>query len=236
VSNGQPPYTISLNGEVSSSGLFAPLSPGTYLLEIVDANNCRYDTTITLLEGIELILTLSAESILVLEGDSAILEAIVNVPLNQIQQVQWTPGTFLSCDSCLITQVVPLNTQEYRITVTDVNGCTAKDFLLVVVKKDTKVYIPNAFSPDGNIINDRFILYGDKKVKEILVMQIYDRWGGLMFQANNIPPNDPQYGWDGKTKGIPVNLGVYVYYFEVEFTDGRIELFKGDVNVVSHQR
>lgn len=54
-----------------------------------------------------------------------------------------------------------------------------------------------------------------------------------MFQAKNIPPNDPQYGWNGRTKGQAVELGVYVYYFEVEFTDGRIETFKGDVNIVT---
>lgn len=233
VVNGQPPYTISLNGQVSGSGSFTPLTPGTYLLEIVDANNCTYDTTIVLNEGTELTLTLSANSILVIEGDSAIVEAIVNVPPDQIGAVLWTPGIYLSCDSCLITRIVPLNTQEYQVTVTDINGCTARDFLLVVVKKETKVYIPNAFSPDGNIINDRFTLYGDSKVKMIRLMRIYDRWGGMMFQANDIPPNDPQFGWDGRTRGIPVELGVYVYYFEVEFTDGRIETFKGDVNVIT---
>jgi gliding motility-associated-like protein len=231
--NGQPPYTLTLNGEVNNSGLFAPLGPGTYTLQIEDVNNCKFDTTFTLLEGIELLISLSATSILVLEGDSAVVEAIVNIPPSQIGAVVWTPSTFLSCDSCLITKIIPLSSQEYRVTVSDLSGCTATDYLLVVVKKDTKVYIPNAFSPDGNIINDNFTLYGDKKVKEIQLMQIYDRWGGLMFQAKNIPPNDPQYGWNGRTKGQAVELGVYVYYFEVEFTDGRIETFKGDVNIVT---
>ncbi len=236
VVNGQPPYTISLNGQVSSSGLFSPLSPGTYHLHIVDVNNCSYDTTIILNEGVDLTLSLTANSILIVEGDSALVEAIVNIPPSQIESVVWTPGAYLSCDSCLITKIVPLSTQEYVVTVTDLGGCTARDFLLVVVKKDTKVYIPNAFSPDGNIVNDNFTLYGDHKVKNIQLMRIYDRWGGLMFEANNIPPNDPQFGWDGRTKGMPVELGVYVYYFEVEFIDGRIESFKGDVNVVTKMR
>jgi len=62
-------------------------------------------------------------------------------------------------------------------------------------------------------------------------MKIFDRWGGLMFQGDDIPPNDPQYGWDGTTKGQPVELGVYVYMFIVEFTDGRQEVFSGDVTV-----
>lgn len=234
--NGEPPYTVSLNGSVRNDGNFSPLGPGTYYLEIVDVNNCTYDTTIVLQEGTELILNLSVNSILVIEGDSAIIEAIVNVPPSQIRLIEWTPGIFLSCDSCLITRITPLNTQEYRVTVEDINGCKARDFLLVVVKKETKVYIPNAFSPDGNIINDRFILYGDDKVKEIKLMRIYDRWGGLMFEAQNIPPNDPSFGWDGTTRGMPVELGVYVYYFEVEFTDGRIETFKGDVNVITKIR
>lgn len=234
--NGQPPYAVTLNGQTSSTGLFAPLGPGTYQLKVVDVNNCTFDTTITLLEGIELLVTLSAKSILILEGDSAIVEAIVNIPPSEIGEVIWTPGTFLSCDSCLITKVIPLNTQQYQVTVTDKSGCSATDYLLVVVKKESRVFIPNVFSPDDDIINDRFTLFGDSKVKAIRLMRIYDRWGGMMFEASDIPPNDPQYGWDGRVKGMPVDPAVFVYYFEVEFTDGRIEEFKGDVNVVTKQK
>ncbi len=231
IQNGTPPYTIQLNGEVDNSGQFTPLGPGTYNLQITDSKNCKFDTTIVIVEGNDLFLSLSANSILIVEGDSAVLEAIVNIPASEIGAVVWSPGTFLSCDSCLITKVVPLNTQEYKVTVTDLGGCSAVDYIIVVVKKDTKVYIPNAFSPDGDIINDNFTLYGDDKVKRIISMKIFDRWGGLMFQGDDIPPNDPQYGWDGTTKGQPVELGVYVYMFIVEFTDGRQEVFSGDVTV-----
>ncbi|MBK7342225.1 MAG: gliding motility-associated C-terminal domain-containing protein [Saprospiraceae bacterium] len=194
IQGGTPPYTIQLNGEIDNSGQFTPLGPGTYNLKITDAKNCKYDTTIVIVEGNDLFLSLSTNSILIVEGDSAILEAIVNIPSSEIGAVVWSPGTFLSCDSCLITKVVPLNTQEYKVTVTDPGGCSATDYLIVVVKKDTKVYIPNAFSPDGDIINDNFTLYGDDKVKRIISMKIFDRWGGLMFQGDDIPPNDPQFG------------------------------------------
>ncbi|MEZ5031388.1 MAG: gliding motility-associated C-terminal domain-containing protein [Saprospiraceae bacterium] len=231
IQNGTPPYTISLNGQIDNTGQFTPIGAGTYNLQIIDSKNCKFDTTIVIQEGNDLFITLSANSILIVEGDSAVLEAFVNIPPSEIGAVLWTPGDFLSCDSCLITKVVPLNTQEYRVTVSDLAGCTATDYVIIVVKKDTKVYIPNAFSPDGDIINDNFTLFGDDKVKRIISMKIFDRWGGLMFQGDDIPPNDPQYGWDGTTKGQPVELGVYVYMFIVEFTDGRQEVFSGDVTV-----
>ena len=50
-----------------------------------------------------------------------------------------------------------------------------------------------------------------------------------MFSNTNFQPNDPSEGWDGTLAGKALNPAVFVYYAEVEFTDGRTEIFKGDV-------
>lgn len=63
-------------------------------------------------------------------------------------------------------------------------------------------------------------------------MQIFDRWGELVFENKNFAPNAPQFGWRGKAKGKFVNPGVYVYVVEVEYIDGGTEIFSGDVTVI----
>jgi len=63
-------------------------------------------------------------------------------------------------------------------------------------------------------------------------LQVYDRWGDQMAVFNNIVPNDPARGWDGRFRGKEMNPGVYVWWAEVEYSDGTTEIFKGDVTIV----
>ena len=63
-------------------------------------------------------------------------------------------------------------------------------------------------------------------------MQIYDRWGELLFENLNFLPNDEFFGWEGRAKGEDVNPGVYVYVIEVEYINGETEVFAGDVTVI----
>lgn len=76
-------------------------------------------------------------------------------------------------------------------------------------------------------------MFGDpKKVTNIKILRIYDRWGALMFEASNFPPNEPDYGWNGKSKGKLLNPAVFVYYLEAEFIiDGSSRLYKGDITI-----
>ena len=64
-------------------------------------------------------------------------------------------------------------------------------------------------------------------------MNIYDRWGNLIYSATNFLPGDnsPEY-WDGKFNGKIMNPGVFVYLIEVEFLDGKRLLYRGDVTLV----
>jgi hypothetical protein len=69
-------------------------------------------------------------------------------------------------------------------------------------------------------------------VKQILSLQIYDRWGEQLFVNRNFLPDDPSVGWAGDFKGEFVNPGVFVWWAEVELIDGQKLLLKGDVTVV----
>ncbi len=87
------------------------------------------------------------------------------------------------------------------------------------------VFIPNIFSPNGDGSNDVFCVRGPEI--DSLHLQIYNRWGNLVFESNDI--ND---GWDGTFKGEKCEEGVYVYWAEITFKNGVKEMKKGDVSLV----
>jgi gliding motility-associated-like protein len=64
---------------------------------------------------------------------------------------------------------------------------------------------------------------------QINELQIFDRWGTLVFQNQDFAPNDESLGWDGNFQGQPLNAAVYVYQASVLFSDGETVTFKGDV-------
>jgi gliding motility-associated-like protein len=232
-SGGTPPIQYFINGSKNpnTTGEFSPLYSGSYTIIAKDAIGCESSKTLVVGEGKQIKITLEP-SILIKLGDEAWLEALVNIPLDQISKIIWTPGKDLSCDSCLITKVKTLSPQQFQITVQDKDGCSAQDYIIVFVNKDVNVFIPNVFSPNGDNTNDNFTLFADDRVVKINQLKIFDRWGGMMYQNSDFAPNDPSLGWDGFCKGKPVNPGVYVYYFIIEFIDGRQEIFKGDITVV----
>ncbi len=84
----------------------------------------------------------------------------------------------------------------------------------------------------GACKNDFFTLYGGPGLQLIQKLQVYSRWGSLVFEANNILPNDPKLGWDGKFLNQEVDPGVFVFRAEVVFADGVSELISGDITVL----
>ena len=120
----------------------------------------------------------------------------------------------------------------YFLTVTDENGCTFTDNVRVFVEKARNVYGPTAFSPNNDAKNDEFTLFTGQQVARINSLQIFDRWGALMFEQFNFEPNNLSIGWDGRHKGQMMNPGVYVWFAEVEFLDGQVGLYEGEVTLI----
>ncbi|MEM7103047.1 MAG: gliding motility-associated C-terminal domain-containing protein, partial [Bacteroidota bacterium] len=69
-------------------------------------------------------------------------------------------------------------------------------------------------------------------VSQVRMFRIFDRWGEMVFEAQNFQPNNPVFGWNGMLKGKPLNPAVFVYFAEVEFVDGVSIMYKGDVTLV----
>ncbi|MBK8706103.1 MAG: gliding motility-associated C-terminal domain-containing protein [Saprospiraceae bacterium] len=125
--------------------------------------------------------------------------------------------------------LAPDETTHLAVIAADSNGCSAIDRLIINLLKPRKVFVPNAFSPNGDGANDILTIFGGPDVLLIRNFVIFDRWGNQVFGRQTFQPNDPTFGWDGNFKGRPMNTAVYAFLAEIEFVDGWVEIFEGDV-------
>lgn len=232
VEGGTPPYVYALGGgSFSAVDTFTQLAPGTYPLEVEDANGCRSMQSFVVPTPLPLTLSLPAEIELHF-SESLQLMPVLNFPTSIISGVQWSPADYLSCIDCLqpILQQ-PAEGIIYSLTIVTAEGCEVSGEVQIKVLKDRAVYVPNAFSPgnaDGR--NDYFTVYAaDQKVEKVNRLAVFDRWGGQVFDRRDFPPNTHTQGWDGSYRGEAAASGVYVYWAEVEFVDGRTVRLKGEV-------
>ncbi|MDX1912112.1 MAG: gliding motility-associated C-terminal domain-containing protein, partial [Saprospiraceae bacterium] len=234
VAGAKPPVEFTLTGgQHSQSGnTFFGLAPGAYTVLIEDADGCATEVEATIVQPPPFEVTVEPQVYLQL-GESYVVDATVNVPESEIDLIQWTPATWLSCDTCLSTQIdTPLYSQQYEILVITKAGCRDEAPLLLRVNRQVNVYIPNIFSPNGDGDNDFFTVFADLKgVRKVNSLQIYSRWGEQVFQRYDFQPNQLELGWDGRFRGLEMNPAVFVYYAIVEFIDGQEVLFKGDVTL-----
>jgi hypothetical protein len=233
VVGGTSPFLYSLdNAPFSAQSVFIGLTPGTHALAIQDANGCEWETTFNILEPEELLIELGPDTTIAL-GDSILLsiDNVVNFP-DRVQSVSLDPSYL---DTVFNDPTFkPLTSFRYFLTVIDSNGCRATDNRTVIVDKTRYVYIPNVFDPGAP--NTNALLFISARfpyhVTGIKSFRIFDRWGNAVFERFNFNPNDPAVGWDGTVKGSKGHVGVYTYFAEIEFIDGEVILYKGDVTLL----
>jgi gliding motility-associated-like protein len=159
-------------------------------------------------------------------GDSVQLEALTNLPG---LTVSWDPPTDLSCSDCLTPIAKPLATTIYRVEISNNNNCATSDDIRVIVDPDPPIFVANAFSPNGDGVNDFFLVQADGIIQNINYFRVFDRWGSLLFERENFSPNSQDNAWDGKIRSQTAPVGVYVYFIEIVQPNGRLYRFNGDV-------
>ncbi|MBL0190979.1 MAG: gliding motility-associated C-terminal domain-containing protein [Saprospiraceae bacterium] len=237
ITNGTPPYKYSFpagqpftnfNGSLSLNNL----SPGTHILTIQDERGCQIRDTVVFdsVSG----LTVDLPDLVEIElGESVQLIAITNKPTSQISQWNWSSGPKIFNNNSDILIDTPKISGTYRVRVTDLMGCTSEDLVNVIVKKNIKIYIPNAFSPNGDGINDVFRIYSDDlKIEKVNYLRIFDRWGNMVHEEKDFTINGTQKGWNGTFKLLHMKPAVFVYSTEITLLDGSIIKKTGDVTLV----
>lgn len=231
ITGGAPPYVYSINGgdTYENTPSFQVQAPGTYTLIVQDVNGCEAVLTTSIVQPDSLVVLMAPETAEINYGESQAIQLQSNYPLGELTNITWSPNPGLDCYDCLSPIASPRLSTVYQVTATNANGCRDQASIRIIVKKDIPVYIPTAFSPNGDGNNDWFTVYaGQGTITNIRSMQIFNRWGEQVFQNQNFQPNVPAEGWDGLFRNQYLNPGVFAYVVEVEYFDGTTDLLKGD--------
>ncbi len=227
--NPDRPLIFSIDGgeTFSVNKRFRDLPYGRYLVIVQDALGCTQKTPVSIVPPDTMGVTLNIDSLEVRPGTPITL--IANT-VGNIRAYEWLPIDINSGGPS--TSFNAAGNLNVRIIVEDTRGCRASDgFFLSVAIGD--LYAPSAFSPNGDGVNDQFTLYSDNGSGEIIErLQIFDRWGNVLFTTEKILPNDDAQGWDGTCRGKPAPPGVYMYHALVRFGNGVEKFYTGDLTLV----
>jgi gliding motility-associated-like protein len=123
-------------------------------------------------------------------------------------------------------------TTTYVVTVADSFGCPASDSVTIHLFCDNnQLFLPNCFTPNGDGKDDVFYPRG-KGVSIVKSFRIYNRWGELLFERDNINVNDASNAWDGSYNGGTPRPDVYVYVVDALCENGQPISVKGDVTII----
>ncbi|MEL6635568.1 MAG: gliding motility-associated C-terminal domain-containing protein [Bacteroidota bacterium] len=230
VVGGLGPYLYGLEGEALVSWpTFDRLPVGTYRLTIQDSEGCELDTLVELAGAGPIGVQLGPDTTIQL-GQS--VELLGQVQSDRPFEFRWAENPWLLCDSCLAQPIAPTRTVTVELEVEDEAGCRALDRQTIYVAEGSLIYVPSAFSPDGDGQNDWLEIFTSSGVQRINRFLIFNRWGAVVHEARDFLPGDPRGNWDGSFRGEPLNPAVFVYMAEVELLGGETRIFDGSITLV----
>ncbi len=195
-----------LNADDISNPVSKPLSSITYFVDSY-IGSCVDEDTITL-TVLPLPLADAGADVTINQGEATQLTATGGAVY------MWQPSSTLNNPGLADPMASPLNTITYTVTVTGSNGCSAIDSVTVTVTHLHQIIAPDAFTPNGDGLNDVFQFF-TRGIAQITSVKIFDRWGEILFQS---PSNETQ--WDGTFKGLDCGIETYVYLINGITYDG----------------
>jgi gliding motility-associated-like protein len=229
IQNAYPPVQIEFAGNTinDNAAAFDNLGANSYSIIISDNYGCFTEQTIAINDPVPFNIDVGPDLMVDL-GDFIQINTSSNY---NIDNVVWEPEIDIECfDGCLRLTGIPTTSNQYIVTAVSELGCVTTDTLFIEVNAVRDVYIPNAFSPNDDGFNDVFTIFGkEPAVEAIEEFRVFNRWGSVVFEAENIPPNDQTAGWNGKFGGKSLGSDVYIYQIVVRYLDGITQQFSGDI-------
>jgi gliding motility-associated-like protein len=230
-SGGYPPYQYSIdNGRTFfRSGSFNNIAANDYKLVVKDSLGCyNRPLSIKVKQPVPFTVRILPDSLPepFAEGKLVNLSAQTN---RKIVAATWLPKDTTGCVNCLTYVIRAKEKVNVVLSVRDSMGCLAMDTITIFVQPS--VFAPNVFNPQSVVGNHAFTLFSKERLP-IRRLHIYNRWGDLVFKAENTETNVLEQGWDGTYNGQPAHPAVYVFWAEVEVLPNRIVRIAGDVTVL----
>ncbi len=229
VTGGSKPYSIQwfplagLNNPTDSQPKAYPDQGKQYNLTVTDNNGCQaFDSTVVLVSA----------------APPAQAPPDTQIYIGQYIRLstpeggynyQWQPDASLDSPSIASPLARPLENTTYTVTV-DSNNCTSTSAITIKVTDKFDIFVPDAFTPNGDGINDRLIIRG-VGIAKVIKFQIYNRWGRPVYTAQSVS-KAMQKGWDGRHNGTPVSAGNYTYHLIVEDFDGNRTTKSGAISII----
>ena len=138
----------------------------------------------------------------------------------------WRPKTQLNNYNIQYTKFTAVDDVKYLIDISDIHTCVTTDTMQILVLKKPGYYLPTAFTPNGDGLNDVAIPYL-VDMKSLKSFSVFNRWGNLIFYTNR----DGQ-GWDGKSQGVTQDAGVYVWILEFFNKENKKITEKGTISII----
>jgi gliding motility-associated-like protein len=213
----------TLSDSTAADPVAMPLTTTTYFVTTYDDTVCGpYTNSVTVAVFAGPLVDAGIDTIIA-KGSSVQLGGLASG-----SSYSWSPATWLSCTNCLNPTANPTETITYYLTTTDADGCTSIDSVTVtVIVVPLNFVVPNAFSPNGDGINDLIfpIVFGRYSQ---MYFRVYNRWGEMLFEAV-----DGQSGWDGTHQGTSQPIGTYTYVvWGIDLEDSNHAVQSGSIHLL----
>lgn len=232
-SGGSAYYRYSLDGfEFASSGKFTNLAAGNYTAYVSDYKGCTDSfPEILVFEPAELKVDLG-DDLVIPFGETSTLNPSIQNARGTIS-FQWKSSSLglLSCLNCLNPVFTGEKEASYELSIIDEKGCVASDFLTIRLENYSVLFVPTAFTPNGDQENDVLRVFG-ANITKVEMFRIYNRWGSLVFEVTDAQLGDSTLEWDGVFKGDLAPSGLYYWFADVVFQNGFIDSFNGNTTLL----
>ncbi len=227
VSGGTPPYVFIWNSTPSQMDSIATNLPaGNYTVSITDAHSCTASMSATIITE-PTVQAIAYRDTTINLGDNFTLNALNSLGINANTSIQWfaSNGGLLGTSSTL--NISPTNNEFYILKIFNDSICPSSDTVFINVARCGVIILPNAFSPNGDGLDDVFKILNPEDVESIDRFDIYNRWGQAVFTTN-----DKNAGWDGSFNNKQQPLDTYMYNLQLKCYGGKVVHLKGDVTLM----
>lgn len=228
-SGGVGVFEYYVNGIYQTDSVFTDLKAGKYTVVVEDINNCVGSTTFTISQPATFNVSAGTDKVSLRKEPVKLTAEAFST--NGIIGYKWTPSNSLNCDTCREVFATPDSTTDFILSVMDGDSCINLDTVRVVVKLAPQSFIPSAFTPNGDGLNDyfNFDILGSKNIE----VKIFNRWGTLVYE-NTSQPNGitSTNAWDGTFKDGKVAYETFVYNIKVTYWDETDDVITGTVAVM----
>ena len=184
-------------------------STGIYYVTVVDDNGCSGTSDPIQAFVYEApVINAFPDTVFVNDGALALLE--VETIIGDDVQYLWSPPDNVNCPTCATTLAYSVGEENVFYVVGEEHGCISAPDSIIVVMTESELIIPNAFTPNGDGLNDMFNIL-NPIFYPVFSFEIYNRWGQQVFATSDVTR-----GWDGTYDGKPQEIGMYIWMVTYE--------------------